>query len=70
MGAMACSRNGCDNVMCTRYSLEHGYICYSCFKELVEKGAETNISQFMKTSPKSVNKEAALARFNVEFPEI
>ena len=35
MGVMACNRNGCKNVMCDRYSEEHGYLCDECFDELV-----------------------------------
>lgn len=31
---MACSRRGCENIMCSIYSDEYGYICYDCKKEL------------------------------------
>ena len=34
MGVLACYRNGCTNIMCDRYSHEHGYICYDCFAVL------------------------------------
>lgn len=68
---MSCNRNGCDNVMCHRYSSKHGYICHECFKELVQSGAETNIKMFMESEKvTSVSTDAALARFNVEFPEM
>jgi len=36
MGIMSCSKNGCENIMCDRYSEEMGYICYECFSELEE----------------------------------
>ncbi len=71
MGVKACSRGGCENVMCDRYSDLHGYICYECFEELVQNGAETNVAQFMDTAKiiRHNSEEAARARFNVEFPE-
>lgn len=71
MGIMACSRRGCENVMCNRYSCLHGFICEECFEELVRSGAEMNVAQFMDTSKKTLHnsEEAARARFNVEFPE-
>lgn len=70
MSVLNCSRNGCENIMCDRYSSEYGYICYECFEELVESGPETNIKAFMESniSKKFINKESALARYNVEFP--
>ena len=39
MGVLQCSRNGCENVMCDRYSPMYGYICEECFKELLSSGA-------------------------------
>jgi hypothetical protein len=36
MGVMSCSKSGCENVMCNRYSPEVGYICYECFDDLKE----------------------------------
>jgi len=48
MGVMSCDRRGCSNVMCDRYSDEHGYICPACYEELV--GSNTiDIAAFMKT---------------------
>ena len=64
----ACDRKGCNNVMCERFSHEYGYICWECFNELVLSGPETNIGVFMNTTKKANRKEAAQARFNVEFP--
>ena len=51
MGVLRCSRNGCENIMCDHHSYEYGYICYDCLSELVQKGRDTNIEEFME-SPK------------------
>lgn len=70
MGVLACDREGCENIMCYRYSYRHGYICNDCFDELVASGPETSIADFMQT-PKRDNgtrQRAAFARFDVEFP--
>ena len=34
MGVMPCSRNGCINILCSKYSYKHGYLCDECFREL------------------------------------
>lgn len=34
MGVIACSRNGCERIMCDHYSDVYGYICYECMSEL------------------------------------
>jgi hypothetical protein len=52
MSVLACCRQGCDNIMCTRYSSEYGYICNECFEELVDK-RDINIHAFMNT-PKTI----------------
>ena len=36
MGVLACSREGCNNIMCHRYNGNYGYICGDCFNELVD----------------------------------
>lgn len=68
MGVLACYRNGCTNIMCDRYSHEHGYICYDCFEELVDIGFTMSIEDFMKTTPKPNNRDAKEAYFNLLFP--
>ena len=70
MGVMACHKRNCENIMCDRISDLYGYICYDCFEELVGLGAETNISDFMRTVKRPHNEEAARARFGIEFPII
>lgn len=49
MGVLACDRKGCENVMCDRYSNEHGYICSECFDEMVESEQFESIEEFMNT---------------------
>ena len=69
MGTMSCNRRYCTSIMCNRYSHVYGYICNECFNELIKLGPETNIHDFMNsTKLKLINEQAALARFNVEFP--
>ena len=70
MSVMPCARNGCKNIMCNRYSFIYGYICIDCFNELISLGPETNIITFFDIPKKTINTEAAYARFNVEFPLI
>ena len=69
MGCKECSRAGCKNIMCDRYSPDYGYLCGDCFQELVQSGAETSISKFMVTLKRPPNSErAAYARYAIEFP--
>jgi len=70
MGVMHCSRRGCDNIVCERYSKENGYICNECFEELINRGPEINTEDFMASSKMHKNLEAAKARFEIEFPII
>jgi hypothetical protein len=67
MSVMACSRVDCGNIMCDRYSSQHGYICGECFDELVHRGAGTDVAAFME-SPTNLNAtEADFAYFNALF---
>ena len=68
MGVLRCSRDGCDSIMCDRHSSAYGYICNECFEELVLLGPETNTFGFMNSSRQAKNREAARARFEIEFP--
>ena len=67
MSVLNCNRRDCDNVMCDLYSSRYGYICHSCFTELVDSGAETNIEEFMEGQKQPSNTEEALARYSVVF---
>jgi hypothetical protein len=49
MSVLACDRNGCNSIMCDRYSSKHGYICDRCFVELTQKYPETSIEDFMES---------------------
>ena len=71
MSVLACDRNGCENIMCDRLSPVYGYICGECFEELIKSGAETSTEEFMKSIKlpyNTINENAALARFSIEFP--
>jgi hypothetical protein len=37
MGIMECSKKDCENILCSRYSEEFGYLCSSCFSELSDE---------------------------------
>ena len=47
MGVLNCDRQGCDNIMCDRYSDKYGYLCWECYSELVNK--KISVSEFMRT---------------------
>lgn len=67
MGAMICSRRGCESVMCDRYSLRYGYICSGCFDELFHLGVGADIRAFMASDRDPDNEEADFAYFNAIF---
>ena len=48
MGVLACSRNGCENIMCDYYAYLYGYICNECLEEL-KNGKERSIETFMNS---------------------
>lgn len=48
MSVLNCQRNGCENIMCKRYSYECGYICDECFEELV-RTRWVGVSEFMNS---------------------
>jgi hypothetical protein len=47
MGVMQCSRNGCQSILCDRYSSEFGYICEDCVMELENMAPNSDIAAFM-----------------------
>lgn len=65
MSVLVCNRNGCENVMCDRFSQFYGYICHSCFAELLSK-PDQSISQFMK-SPKESQVDNFLVESHQEY---
>lgn len=69
MGVLACARRGCDHIMCDRNSTRHGYICNSCFDELVATGPTTNIQEFMESrKPEYTDAQEAMGRYSAAFP--
>lgn len=48
---MQCGRKGCENILCSRYSEKHGYICGECFDELIDECEKYyfDIDYFMKS---------------------
>lgn len=65
MSVLACSRKGCENIMCDRYSTQYGYICDECFEELVN--SKFNIAYFMQTPKKSNYNESIRSEYEAEF---
>lgn len=61
MGVLNCSRNGCENIMCDRYSYKYGYICGDCFEELVNSRT-LDIQGFMNSEKRE--------QIEVDFREI
>jgi hypothetical protein len=50
MGVKSCNRNGCENIMCDRYSSKYGYLCNSCYIEYIESTSDISISEFMNST--------------------
>lgn len=68
MGILACDRNGCDNIMCSRYSNYFGYICYDCFQELRDTKNVLTIGDFMQSEKKPHLEESSWEDYiNKEF---
>jgi hypothetical protein len=58
MGVMKCDRNGCDEILCSYYSREYGYICGECKSELerycdIHGLSHESINKFMKSEKHS-----------------
>lgn len=69
MSVLSCSRGNCPAIMCDRYSHKYGYICLSCFDELVSLGADVNIEEFMRSDVKDgYDKLCTWAQWDEEFP--
>ncbi len=65
MGVMTCSRNGCGNIMCNRYSMKHGYICSECFSELMN--SNLSIKEFMESIKNDFEIKDRFEELNGEF---
>lgn len=67
MGVLRCNKADCDNIMCNRYSDQHGYLCDRCFDELVKSGLDTNIEYFMECPPKPDKSAESYEKWNEKF---
>lgn len=67
MSVLRCGRRGCENIMCDRYSYEHGYLCSECFEELVSTGPETDINYFMESLKRPNRDDESTARYGAVF---
>jgi len=48
MGVLACDRDGCENVMCDRFSSKYQfYLCNECFSEMCD--SKLTVEMFIKT---------------------
>jgi len=64
---MACDRQGCEHVMCDRYSDKYGYICNYCFEDLINLGVGVDITAFMEGRIEPPDRGAAESYFGEIF---
>jgi hypothetical protein len=65
MSVLQCDRAECENIMCDRFSSQHGYLCGDCFDELLELG-KGRIEDFMKSpKPKEADRQQESYRLYV-----
>ena len=54
MGVLSCGRNGCEAVMCNRYSYHHGvYLCEECLEEFIGEDyplTDYSINEFLESN--------------------
>ena len=68
MSVKPCNRVHCENIMCDRYSGNWGYICDSCFDELVTAGIDVDIESFMAHKPeKQATKQDSMTFWSAVF---
>jgi len=68
MGVIPCYRADCDNIMCDRRGSE-GNLCWECFDELVQRGPDVNIQDFMDTPRRpQEDKIDSYEYWNARFP--
>jgi hypothetical protein len=68
MSVLSCTRAGCENIMCDRFSPQHGYLCSECFEELVGMGAEADIYSFLDSVPRKKPDTRGYEKWNEVFP--
>lgn len=70
MSVLQCDREGCDNIMCDRFSHNRQeYICNECFAELVRLGPEIDLNDFMERMGAGENDGASRAYWATYYPE-
>jgi hypothetical protein len=60
MSVLACSRAGCEHIMCDRYSEEYGYLCEDCFEEAVQNGIVPGTIEVFMASEKRPDHSTAI----------
>ena len=66
MSVMECSRIGCDNILCRRYSYTYGHLCQSCFDELCDSAL--TVGEFMNIpKPRNSKRESRYRELDEEF---
>jgi len=71
MSLTTCARVDCSNNGNKKYSPKYWNICDECFAELVTRfGEDANVLAFLNSEKPDVNRTAARARFEIEFPLI
>ena len=68
MGVMPCSRRNCPRILCDRYSSHYGYLCDSCFEELVHLGPSADVEEFMNSEPEAERLVTSHNHFDSLFP--
>ena len=68
MSVRLCSRRGCSNCMCDRYSPQFGYICEEDFEELVTLGPKVVVETFLDSIRQPNTREASFAYYDKIFP--
>jgi len=65
-----CERTGCSSNTCYRYSYDYGYLCDTCFGELVSLGGDQDIEEFMRSKVHNMTAlELSYIFFNNIFPD-
>lgn len=64
-----CNRGNCRSVLCDRFSGIHGYLCDSCFQELVRLGANADVYAFMRSDIPDDYADISLIKWGRVFPE-
>ena len=61
---MACSRKGCDNILCSTYVEDFGYICRECIQEFKQFVYDKAIDENNLTKKQILNLLESFNSFN------